>query len=130
MAAVACDHAGQQRARHVHETGDVGRDHPVPLRHVGFVRGLEAERQAGVVDEHVDLAPALGKRAGQGGDGLRVGDVEREGQHLTLRLLRQGLQPLGAPPRGDHAMAVGDEPPGDRRAEAGRRAGDEDRQCH
>ena len=57
VAVVALDHAGQERVGHAHQAGDVGADHGLPILEHGGLGGGDAEGEAGVVDEDVDLAP-------------------------------------------------------------------------
>jgi hypothetical protein len=60
--------------------GHVDRHHPVPTRDVGLARGIKAEREAGVVDEDVDVLPAGRKASRQSGNRSRVRHIQRERQ--------------------------------------------------
>ena len=51
-------------------------DHLLPLVKVGLLGGLEPERQAGVVDEHVDLGERRRERRDELLDGDPVPDIE------------------------------------------------------
>ena len=130
MTAVARHHAGQQRPRHVDQAGDVGRDHLVPLGEVAFLRRQQPEREAGIVDEHVDVPPPIRQAAGQCRDGGGVGHVELQRQDGVAEGGFQFVQPVAAAPGRDHAVAVVDETFGDGAAEAGGRAGDEGGEAH
>src|SRR6201999_1876820 len=65
VAAAAGDHAGQDGPGAVGQALAVGVDHLVPLVQVGLWSGSQAEGQAGVVDQDVDLGE-LGRQAGYG----------------------------------------------------------------
>ena len=69
------DHVGCHRARHVEGAGDVG------VEHVPQILVLEAGQQivaddAGIVDQHVDAAAALGDRARRRRARRGVADVD------------------------------------------------------
>ena len=72
----------------MHQAGDVAGDHRVPVIPSGVLRGVEAERAAGIVDEQVDGAEIFG----DGGEGSfhrgAVADVE-------IHQVRSGLGPRG-----------------------------------
>src|SRR3984957_13549645 len=54
VTAAAGDHAGQDGAGAVDQALAVGVDHLVPVVKLGLLGRLEAEREAGVIDKHVD----------------------------------------------------------------------------
>ncbi|CAG9212308.1 hypothetical protein PSAB6_30253 [Paraburkholderia sabiae] len=129
MPAIALDHARQKRARDLHETRAVGLDHRGPVIEHGTLRGLEPEREAGVVDEHVDSGKVGGQRGGDGFDGGAVAHVELERQQVVAEFVGERLQTILAARGGDDAMAAFDESPGDSGAEPCGRAGDEHDHC-
>ena len=61
VAAIALNHARQHRAGHIDQPFVVGVDHVFPVFHAGFVCRLHAQRQTGIVDQHVDGAPLGGQ---------------------------------------------------------------------
>ena len=130
MTAAAGDHAGQDRAGAVDQALAVGVDHLVPVVKVGLLGGPEAEREARVVDEHVDGAELLRQALDRGGDAGPVPDVELQREDLRAELVGEILQPVSAAGGHDDARTVGGEPAGHRGAEAAARPGDEDRETH
>ena len=77
------DQAGQQAVGDGDERVDIGRDHRAPLGQVAVLCGLGAEREAGIVDEPVDLGK-FGRQAVQRGiERILIGDVE--GQRMKGR---------------------------------------------
>ncbi len=85
MSAIALDHAGQQRARDLHESGAVGVDHRRPFIEIRAMRGLETERKAGIVDEHVDVCEFGRQRGGHSLHGCAVAHVQFEGQQVVAQ---------------------------------------------
>src|SRR5690606_40881267 len=69
------DEERQQRLGDADGAKDVDVVHPLPVVEVGLGDGGEAERAAGVVDQEV----AAVDPGGEGGHGVLVGDVERQG---------------------------------------------------
>ena len=61
VATIALNHARQHRAGHIDQPFVVGVDHVFPVFNAGFVRGLHAQRQSGVVDQQINGAP-LGRQ--------------------------------------------------------------------
>jgi len=130
VTAPAGDHAGQDRAGAVHQALAVGVDHLVPVVKFGFLGRLEAEREAGVVDEHVDgfelrWQPSDGRR-----DRTLVPDVKGQRENLGTEFGREVPDPLRPAGGHDDACPVGREPAGHRGTEAAARARDEDRETH
>ena len=107
------------------EGRDVGRDHRAPVVELRLLRGLGAERQAGVVDEEVDVAPVGGQAVERGGGGGVVGDVEGERVDRIAQFGLQRVEPVGAAAGGDDAPAGADEFLGGGGTDAGGGAGDE-----
>src|SRR5690606_23877957 len=79
----AFDERRQQPVGDGDQGGDVGVDHLPPLRQVAGLRGRGAEREAGVVDQQVDVAKAFRDRVHRGGHGVGVADVEAGGVHAV-----------------------------------------------
>ena len=61
VTAITLNHARQHRASHIDQPFVVGVDHVFPVFNAGFVRGLHAQRQSGVVDQQINGAP-LGRQ--------------------------------------------------------------------
>ena len=121
------DQRRQQRVGDVDQAGDVGVDHGVPVGEIDLLRRLRRQRQAGVVDQAIDLAELAGQlldhllhRAGMAH--VAGGDVHR---HLRRQLALQRFQALAAPPGEDQRPAGLGEAAGSGAAEAGGGAGDE-----
>ena len=125
MAAVALDHAGQQGARDLNQARAVGVDHGLPVVQARALRRLEPEREAGVVDQHIDGGKLGRQHGGQGLDGGTVAHIELERQQRVAEFGRQRLEAILAPGGRDHAMAGLYELAGNGRAEAGGCTGDE-----
>src|SRR5262249_7483357 len=79
MAFASGCHQWQHGAGDVEEAFDVGVDHGLPVVRVGFVEVVSAQRESGVVDEDVDVLPAVGEAADRCVDGGFVLYVEDEG---------------------------------------------------
>ena len=54
--------------------------------------GLDAQRQAGVVDQDVDVAPAWGRASQRGVDGGLVRHIQRHRTHVRAQLDRERIQ--------------------------------------
>lgn len=125
MAAVALHHARHYETCHSEQALDVSVHHGVPVVVAAFVLGLEAEGEAGVVHQHVDVLP-FGRQALDALRGrLAVAHVEEERQHLGAlggELLADFLQALGVAAGEDETVAVGGEFFGASEADAARRA--------
>ena len=83
---------------------EVDADHGVPLR-LGHVREHPVAQDAGVVDEHVQVAEGLHRRVDQALGGVEVGDVVVVGDGLAAGRLDLGHDLLGR--RGVGAGALG-----------------------
>src|SRR3546814_6500614 len=85
-------------------SGDVGVDHLPPLRQVRALRGRGAEREAGVVDQYVDVAERCGDRIQRGLHRVGVADVEGGRVHdVGAEAFDQLLQAVDAAAGGDDA---------------------------
>ena len=109
----------------------ITRQAPVPVVVLGLVDGAQ-QPEAGVVDQHVDLAEGLLRLVGRARIGLAVGDVELEHLMRRLRCLRDEpgarvLEMILAHVGNDHAHAGRDHGLGDAETDAARAPGDE---CH
>ncbi|CAM2343937.1 hypothetical protein BVIET440_90228 [Burkholderia vietnamiensis] len=129
VAAAARDHPGQQRVRDRHETGAVRVDHRVPFVEAGVLGRLDTEREAGVVDQHVERREFGGKGGRHRFDGGAVAHVEFEWQQRVAQFRGERIEPILAARGGDDAVAALDEGTGDGCAEAGGRACDEHDHC-
>ena len=109
MAAVALDHTWQHSAGHIDQAFVVGVDHRFPVFNAGFVRRLQPQRQPGIVDQHVDVAPFRRQVSDHLFNGGAVTHVQLRGQNAVAKLLFQLLQTLLTAAGGNHLMAVGDE---------------------
>ena len=112
VSAVALNHTGYDEARHREQALDIGVDHGLPVIEVALVFGFEAEGQAGIIDEYVDLLPLLGQAFDGLAGGLAVADVEGEDEHLGalgLQLLADGFQLLYVTASQDESVAIGGE---------------------
>nr|CUV45299.1 protein of unknown function [Ralstonia solanacearum] len=125
MAAVARHHARQQCTRHMHQPRDIGTDHQIPVGQAGPMRRLQAERQAGIVDQHVDLPPALRQGPRQGGDGGGILHIQQERQQRIAQFGFERIKAILAAARCDHAVPFPHETPRNGCPEAGRCAGHE-----
>ncbi len=109
LPAGALEHVRHDVARHVEETEDVRLDHLFPIVNLGILHGLDAPRQARIVDEDIDVEQARMLLR----DGLDVGaaaHVEDDGGHVgavavgpALGLL---LEDFLAPPGHDNLLAA------------------------
>ncbi|CAJ4224870.1 Uncharacterised protein [Burkholderia pseudomallei] len=93
------------------------------------MRGLDAEREARVVDEDVDGGELRGQRGSHGFDGCTVAHVELDRQQRAAELGGERVEALLAAGGGDDAVAALDESTGDGGAETCRRTGDEHDHC-
>jgi hypothetical protein len=126
MTTAAVHHAWQDRTRAVDQALAVCVDHLVPVVQVRVLGRAQAQGQARVVHQHVDLGE-LGRQQGHGGGhGGPVLDVERDGQDAVAEFDGQVLEPVRAPGGGDDAGAGCGEPARGRGAEAAASAGNED----
>ena len=109
MTTVTFNHARQHGAGHVHQAFVVGVDHVLPVFHAGFVGRLHAQRQASVIDQHVDFTP-FGRQVGNHlFNGGAVAYVQLCGQDAVAQLVFQLLETLLTTTRCNHLMSVGDE---------------------
>lgn len=97
---------------------------------VGLAGGEHALGQhvAGVGHQHLDRAERLGGVDGETADGVAVADVQAQRDRLSAVVPDgggEGLAALLAPGGEDHRMACPGEHGGGRRADAGRRTGDQ-----
>jgi len=119
---------GQEGDQAVDHPAVVDAHDPVEIGVAGLVGGAE-HADAGVIDQHIDLAEVGLDRVGGAGEGGAVGDVELDEQR---RLAAVVGEPLGGP-RPLILAAIGDgdahagvaERPGDAEADARGPAGDE-----
>ena len=123
------NHARNDETRH-HEQGlDVGVDHGEAFVEVAFVLLVGAKGEAGVVDEHIDVAIVGGKVLDGGFGKGAVADVEREeenvGAVICLELLLEGLEFIDTAGVKYETMASLGELAGAGLANAGGGAGDE-----
>ena len=89
------------------------------------MRRFGTERQAGVVDQHVDRRPRGGQLRERRADGGGVADVERERQQLLAEFLVQARQAFAAPGGGNHLVTVANEGARHFFAKTGTGAGDQ-----
>ena len=133
MAALAGNHTRHDDARHPQEALDVGVYHRFPVVEATFVFGLQAQGQAGIVDEDVHLVPLRGQ-AGYGFlGGLAVADVEAEGKRFRTLGGQLGLnllQPASVPPGQYKAVARLGKLPGAGQPDTAGGAGDENNYLH
>ncbi len=107
------------------EAGDIGGDHPVPVLQRSLPGGGQAQRQSGVVHQHIDAPPIFRQGREKFGDGLGVGHIQGRGEQGRTEFFRQRLETFDPPPGGDDAMAVAHETAGESGAETGGGACDE-----
>jgi hypothetical protein len=123
--AVARHHSGQDRARAVNDALDVGVDHRLPIVEIGLGRGLEAEREPGIVDEDVGVGEGAGQGRDRGLDRRALAHVEMQRMKIRAEFLRQHREAIVAPPGADDLHPGLDVAPRQGGAESGRGAGDE-----
>ena len=128
---LARDQPRQQLVRDRHQPCDIGVDHLAPLVQIRALRGRRAQREAGIVDQHIDA----GKRRRQPGnrriDLAFIAHIKRQRMHLVRAKFRhQARQPLGPPPRRHHPPARPHKGPRRSLANARSRPGDECYACH
>src|SRR5262249_34561652 len=99
--------------------------HLVPVVKVGVLGGAEAERETGVVDQHVDGAELFWQARDRRGHACPVPDVEPQREDQRAELAGEIVKPVRAAGGGDDPGSVGGEPAGHGGAEATARAGDE-----
>ena len=118
---------GSDRARQPHRRAGMDVDEPVTEGRLELGEGTIAA-EAGVVDQHVDVGVG-GQALLDGDELLPVGKVG--GQHLDTRAglrfepARERFEPLATAGNDHEVLAVARETFGQRRADAGRRAGDQ-----
>ncbi|MNM92068.1 hypothetical protein D3C81_1043880 [compost metagenome] len=121
------DQPWQQQAGGVHQALDVGVDHGFPVVQAAVLRGIDAQRQACVVDQATQLVETR-RQVGEGVfHGLAVTHVEHQAVNLGLgrQLGAQGVQTLLAAAGENQLPASLGETPGSGFAETGSRASDE-----
>ena len=82
MTCVALYHSRNNQARHGEQSLDIRVYHSVPILEVTFVFWFKTEGESGIVYQHVDSAPFLGKRIDSLGGGIAVAHVEAQSQHF------------------------------------------------
>jgi hypothetical protein len=126
------DQPRQQHSRGVHQALDVGVHHRLPLVQVAALGGVDAEGQAGVVDEAAQ-GGEVGRQAVDGGlHGGAVAHVHGQRQHRGggRQLGRQRLQAVLAAAGDDQLPAGGGKAPRAGLAETRGGAGDEQGGLH
>ena len=94
-ATTVSDQAGQQQTSAVHQAFDVGVDHGVPIVEVALGRRVNAQGQAGVVDQPAQFGEGRRQVGNRLLHGLAITHVEH--QAMDLGLLRQlGAQRIEA----------------------------------
>jgi hypothetical protein len=120
-------HLRQHRSNPMQHASNVDVDHPVPLVNPEG-REWGERHDAGVVDDHVDLAEFRFGEIGKGPDIVKVRDIESAQAHAAaapLNPARDALQPVG-PTRAEHdARATRREHAGCCLADAARRSSDQ-----
>ena len=111
----------------MNETANIGVDHLIPFIQRGLPRRRQAERQTGVIDQHVDVSPVLGQAGDKTGDRLRIAHVESGDVQSIAKFCAKRFKPFRTAAGGDDAMSVADEATRESVAEAGGRAGDKNR---
>ena len=87
MTVVALHHTGYDESRHGEQAFDVGVNHLIPVVEAALIFLFQATRQPGVVDQHVDVAPAFGYAPHGLLCGLAVANVEAELQRCSTLCL-------------------------------------------
>ena len=82
MTSVAFYHSRNNQSGHGEQSLDIGVDHRVPILVVAFVFWFKTKGESGIVYQHVDSAPFLGKRIDSFGGGIAVAHVEAQSQHF------------------------------------------------
>lgn len=90
------------------------------------MRGLEAERERGVVDEDIDGRPTLRQLRHDRFGRRAIGHVEDDGKHRVSEFRDQCVESIAASTGRDDLVSFGNELVRDRGAEAGGGARDED----
>jgi hypothetical protein len=78
--------------------------HLVPVGESGLECGVHAEREAGVVDQHIERPPIGRQAIRQRGDRRGIGDVQCQRQQGGPKLLAQRGQPLSPSGCGDDTV--------------------------
>src|SRR5207248_8595373 len=95
----------------------------------GLGQRIGRGREAGVVEQEVDVAPR-GRQPGETLDRGAIAHVDLELQERVAELLLKLTQPLGATAGADDVPAAADEAPGGSLAEARGCSRDQDRLTH
>ena len=133
VSVVACYHLGYDEARHRQQPLDIGVDHGLPVVGVTLVFWLEAQCEASIIDEYVDLLPLLRQALDGLAGSLAVSDVKSEDEHvgaLGLQLLTDGFQLLNVTAVKDEPVAISGEFVGAAEADAARGACNENGLVH
>src|SRR5690606_24945345 len=117
---------------HVHQAGNVGVDHRVPVGQIHLLRWHGREGQAGIVDQRADLAKTLGQFShdllhGGGIAHIQRGDMDR---HLLAQFILQFLQALHPTSAQHQRPATRCKTPRRGAPETGRSPGDENDLAH
>jgi hypothetical protein len=120
MATIALDHARQQSPCNLHQAGAVGIDHGLPVCQVRTLRRLQPERQAGVVDEHVDGGELGWQHGDYGLDRCAVTHVKFDWQEGRAEFFAKGQKTIMSARGGNDAVASFDECPSNGDTKSGR----------
>ncbi|KPH86961.1 hypothetical protein GLUCOINTEAF2_0202437 [Komagataeibacter intermedius AF2] len=123
MPAFPRHHAGQHDAGQFDHAGHVGGNHGLPVGDIRLLRLFHTQRQTGIADQNIHVAPFLRQAAGQGRDGVRIVHVQPEGQQVRPQFRRQRIQAF-LPAAGCYdAVSIMHKALGNRPAESGGRTG-------
>ena len=98
--APAVKHQRHHRAREQERTGEIDVEHALPVGDIDFVQPIGEGRDAGIVDQHMQLAMRIRHRARRDRYFVLVCDVEDEARGLAARVLRSAT-----PFRSTHALS-------------------------
>ena len=131
VALVALHHPGKDTSGEVTQPLDVGVDHGFPVLNVGLVGAFQPQRQAGIVDQDIDLFELLGQPRDHGLDGFIVAHIQLDRQHRNrTELLLQGPQPVTPASGEDQTPPFGGKTFGTGLAESGGGSGNTNSSLH
>jgi Uma2 family endonuclease len=123
--APALNHAGQQQARAVYEPFNVAVDHSVPIVQVGFLRRIEPEGAARIVDEHIYSCETGRQFCDSVFDLFAITYIKHERKEASAQFLGKCVQTICPAARTNYFRAILEESLCGGQTEPGRGAGDE-----
>ena len=108
VAAITLNHTRQNGAGHIHQPFVIGVNHVFPVFNVGFMRGLQSQRQPGIIDENINRLPVCRQSGNQLFNGCTVAHVQLGGIKVLAQLIFKRFQAFFATPGGNHFVTVSD----------------------